>query len=36
METLKQEAIRAISKLPDTADIDELMYRLYVVDKEKK
>ena len=36
METLKQEAINAISKLPDTADIDEIMYRLYVIDKIKK
>jgi len=33
METLKQEAISAISKMPDSADIDEIMYRLYVIDK---
>ncbi len=33
METLKQEAINAISKMPDQADIDEIMYRLYVIDK---
>ncbi len=33
METLKQEAINAISKMPDSADIDEIMYRLYVIDK---
>jgi hypothetical protein len=33
MDTLKQEAINAISKLPDTVDIDEIMYRLYVIDK---
>lgn len=36
METLKQEALNAISKLPDTADIDDIMYRLYVIDKVKK
>jgi hypothetical protein len=36
METLKQEAIKAISKLPDTANIDDIMYELYVVDKVKK
>ena len=36
METLKEEAINAISKLPETADIDDIMYRLYVIDKIKK
>jgi len=36
METLKQEAIGAISKLPESADIDDIMYRLYVIDKIKK
>ncbi len=33
MQTLKQEAIDAISKLPDDASIDDIMYRLYVIDK---
>ena len=33
MENLKQEAINAISKMSDSADIDEIMYRLYVIDK---
>ena len=33
METLKQEAIRAISKLPESANIDDIMYELYVIDK---
>jgi len=33
MENVKQEAINAISKMPDSADIDETMYRLYVIDK---
>ena len=27
METLKQEAIRVISKLPDTANIDDIYVR---------
>ena len=33
MNTLKQEALTAISQLPETADVDMMMYRLYVVDK---
>ncbi|MBP7584415.1 MAG: hypothetical protein KBA61_10300 [Spirochaetes bacterium] len=33
MNTTKQEAINAISKLPDSATIDDIMYRLYVIDK---
>ncbi len=36
MESLKEEAISAISKMPDSADIDEIMYRLYVIDKLRK
>lgn len=36
METLKQEALNVISKLPETADIETIMYRLYVVDKIRK
>lgn len=36
METLKQQALRVISKLPDTANIDDIMYELYVIDKVKK
>jgi len=36
METLKQDALNAISKMPDSADIDEIMYRLYVIDKVRK
>ena len=34
--TLKQEALRAISSLPDDAPIDDVMYRLYVIDKVSK
>jgi hypothetical protein len=36
METLKQEAINAILKLPESANIDDMMYRLYVIDKVRK
>lgn len=36
METLKQEAIRVISKLPETASIDDIMYELYAIDKINK
>ncbi|MDP2280017.1 MAG: hypothetical protein Q8K51_17595 [Nitrospirota bacterium] len=36
MKTLKQEAIKTISKLPETATIDDIMYELFVVDKVKK
>ena len=36
MESLKQEAINVISKMPDTAEIDDIMYRLYVSDKVRK
>jgi len=33
MQTTKQDAINAISSLPDNATIDDIMYRLYVIDK---
>jgi len=36
MQTLKQEAIKAISKLPESANIDDIMYELYVIDKVNK
>ena len=36
MNTLKQEALTAISHLPETADIDTIMYQLYVVEKVRK
>jgi hypothetical protein len=36
METLKQDAIHAISKLPESATIDDIMYELYVIDKVNK
>ncbi|MBX3695861.1 MAG: hypothetical protein KF790_11890 [Steroidobacteraceae bacterium] len=30
--TPKQEALDAITRLPDSADMDEIMYRLYVLE----
>jgi predicted transcriptional regulator len=36
MDSLKQEALNVISKMPDTAEIDDIMYRLYVIDKIRK
>ena len=36
MQSIKQEALNAISSLPDNANIEEIMYRLYVIDKVKK
>ena len=36
MNTLKQEALTAIAQLPDAADIDTIMYKLYVIDKVRK
>ena len=32
MQLLKQEAINVISKLPDNADMEEIIYRLYVLE----
>lgn len=36
MGTLREEAINVISKMPDSASIDDIMYRLYVIDKVRK
>ncbi len=36
MDTLKNDIIDAINKLPESASIDEIMYRLYVIDKVRK
>ena len=33
MLSLKQQALEAISRLPDAVDLEEIMYRLYVIDK---
>ena len=34
--TLKQEVLESLQNLPEEADIDEIMYRLYVIDKLRK
>ena len=36
MLAIKQEALRTINALPDDADIEEIMYRLYIIDKIRK
>jgi hypothetical protein len=36
MQTLKRKAVEAISRLPETASVDEMMYELYVIDKINK
>jgi hypothetical protein len=36
MQQAKKDAMEAIGKLPDDADMDEIMYRLYVLDKIRK
>lgn len=36
MHAAKQEALETIGKLPEDTDMDEIMYRLYVLDKVRK
>ena len=36
MQPAKQDALETIGKLPDDADMDEIMHRLYVLDKIRK
>ena len=36
MHTLKEEAMHAIETLPEDANLDDIMYRLYVIDKVMK
>ncbi len=36
MHAAKQEALETIGKLPEDAEMDEIMYRLYVLDKIRK
>lgn len=36
MQAAKQDALNAINQLPDNADMEEIMYRLYVLDKTRK
>ena len=36
MQSFKEEAIKVISSMPEPVDIDEIMYRLYVINKIRK
>lgn len=36
MQPAKQDALETIGKLPDDTDMDEIMCRLYVLDKIRK
>lgn len=36
MDSLKQTVIDAISKMPETVKVDEIMYKLYLIDKVMK
>lgn len=36
MQTIKQEAIDLITKLPDSVVMEDIMYHLYVLEKVKK
>ena len=32
-QTVKQEVLKSLQRLPEDSNIDEMMYRLYVIDK---
>ena len=36
MQAAKQDALSVITRLPDDTDMEEIMYRLYVLDKVRK
>lgn len=36
MQAAKEDALNSINQLPDNASMDEIMYRLYVLDKVRK
>lgn len=36
MRAAKQDALDTINQIPDNADMEEIMYRLYVLDKIRK
>lgn len=36
MQTVKQEVLNTVGQLPEDVDMDEVMYRLYVIDKIRK
>ena len=36
MQAAKEDALNTISQLPETTDMEEIMYRLYVLDKVRR
>jgi len=36
MQAIKQEALSAIGQLPDDVDMEEIMYRLYVLENVRR
>jgi predicted transcriptional regulator len=36
MQAAKQDALNSINQLPENANMEEIMYRLYVLDKVRK
>ena len=36
MQAAKQDALNTINQLPENADMEEIMYRLYVLDRVRK
>jgi hypothetical protein len=36
MQSAKQQALETLSNLPDDTDMEEILYRLYVLDKIRK
>ena len=36
MQAAKQEVLKIIGRMPEDRDMDEIMYRLYVLDKIRK
>lgn len=36
MRAAKQDALNTINQVPENADMEEIMYRLYVLDKVRK
>lgn len=36
MQAAKQDALDAINQVPENADMEEIMYRLYILDKVRK
>lgn len=36
MESIKSEALKAISSMPETASVEDIMYQLFVIEKIRK